>query len=120
VAQVTQTCGKTTVTYDKRCSYSCSCLPGAGCHWTVSCPDGSGGSIDTSGTGLTAQPPRYPSVTIVGNLEACARMLAKAWKRPVTVPPGLRGKTIRLRTLKGTPEEVAEALGLQLGSRRPA
>jgi hypothetical protein len=42
-------------------------------------------------------------------------MLAKAWQRRVTVPPRMRGQKIRKRTLKGSPEEIAAALGLRLG-----
>jgi hypothetical protein len=113
------TCGKTTVVYDNRCSWECNCGPSVGCTWTVSCPDGKGGTIETTGTGFTTTPPRHPSVAIAGNLAGCARLLQKRWKRPVIVPPTLRSKTIRRRTLKGTPEEIAHSLGLQLGPRRP-
>jgi hypothetical protein len=116
----TQTCGKTSVTYDARCSYSCCCLPQQGCNWTVSCPDGKGGTIETTGTGLVSHPPRFPVVTIVGDLEACARMLSKGLKSNFLVPERLRGTRTRKRTLKGTPEEIAHALGLQLDSRRRA
>ena len=118
MAKVEATCGKTPVVYDSRCSYSCSCLPNAGCKWTVSCPDGAGGTFDTTGTGLTAAPPRRPSVTVAGDLETCAKMLEKVWKRRVVVPVNLRNKRIRRRTLTGTSEEMAHALGLELGPRR--
>ena len=108
-----QTCGKTEVTYDDRCSYHCSCLPDAGCKWTVHCP----GNITTTGTGMTT-PGGKPHVTVAGDLAVCAKMLAKAWKRRVIVPTALRARRIRSRTLEGTPEEIAQALGLRLGARR--
>jgi hypothetical protein len=57
-------------------------------------------------------------MAIAGALEACAKILQKNWKRPVKVPSALRGKRIRQRTSQGTPEDIAEALGLQLGSVR--
>jgi hypothetical protein len=92
-------------------------MPKVGCTWTVSCPDGQGGSIDTTGTGLVAHPPKFPVVTIVGDLEACARMLSKTLKHKFIVPERLRGKRTRKRTVKGTPEEIARALGLRVGPR---
>jgi hypothetical protein len=57
-------------------------------------------------------------VTISGELAAVAKCLERQWKRRVIVPPELREKTIRKRTLQGTPEEIAHALGLRLGSKR--
>jgi hypothetical protein len=114
------TCGKTKVIYDERCAYSCSCTPGQPCNWLVSCPDGKGGWIYTSGTGLVANPPSHPpSVTLAGPLTLCGKALEKIWKRRVIVPEALHTKTLRRRTLKGTPEEIAHILGLQLGSPRP-
>src|SRR5262249_33220174 len=113
-----QTCGKTTVEFDERCNYACNCSPNGGCHWSVGCPDGKGGTITTSGTGLTAKPPKFPSVVIAGTLEGGAMILAKMWKRSVTVPPKLRRRRIRRRTLRGTPDEIAHTLGLQLGPKR--
>jgi hypothetical protein len=119
MAKNTATCGKTTVTYDERCGYVCNCIPGKPCDWTVSCPDGKGGWIDTTGTGLVVNlPTNPPTVTVAGRLALCAKALEKTWKRRVIVPVGLGTKTIRTRTLKGTPEQIAEALGLKLGSRR--
>jgi hypothetical protein len=116
----TATCGKTTVTYDERCAYTCGCLPGQGCNWIVSCPDGKGGWIYTSGTGRVANPPSHPpTVTVAGPLALCAKALEKIWKQPVIVPAALRTKILRRRTLKGTPEEIAHMLGLRLGSARP-
>jgi hypothetical protein len=58
-------------------------------------------------------------VTVDGSLADCAEMLQDAWQRRVVVPPNLRGRTVRKRTLKGTPEQIAAALGLQLGPRLP-
>jgi hypothetical protein len=110
-------CGKTTVEYDERCAYTCGCLPGGGCNWTVSCPDGRGGWIYTSGTGLVAQPTEEPHVTVAGTLESCAKGLARLWKRRVIVPTNLRNKRIRRRRFTGTPEEIARALGVRLARR---
>jgi len=114
MAENVEKCGTRTIRYPSECSYVCSCPAGGGCFWTVSC----NGTV-FSGTGLTnPTPQKPPHVTVAGNLEACAKILQEAWKRPVIVPPKLRRRSIRSRTLKGTPEQVAEALGLQLGSRR--
>jgi hypothetical protein len=112
-----QTCGKTTIEFDDACGYCCNCNPTSGCSWIVGCPDGKGGLTYTSGTGLVAHPPKWPVVSVGGSLEACAQILAKILRRPVIVPVELRNKKIRRRTLKGTPAEIAHALGLQLGSR---
>jgi len=117
VAKITQKCGKTSITYDSRCSYSCRCYPNEPCKWSVSCPDGQGGTIDTEGTGLTVKPPRVPVVTVAGELKVCARLLEKAWKRAVIVPASLQRKKIRRRKYSGTPEEIAGKLGLELGPR---
>ena len=109
-----QTCGSTTVEVDERCAWTCGCIPNQGCHWTVSCPDGKGGWIYTNGTGLVATPPKHPTFTVVGNLAGIAHSLSRLWKRPVTVPEGSSHHRIE-RSLKGTPEEIAHALGLKLG-----
>lgn len=114
----TQTCGKTTVNYESQCSYSCCCLPVYGCKWTVSCPDGKGGTTTTSGTGLISTPPRFPVVTIVGDLETCVRMVSKVMKQKFIVPRELQGTRIRKRTVHGTPAEIAAALGLRLAAKR--
>jgi hypothetical protein len=58
-------------------------------------------------------------VTLDGNITECAKALQEAWHRRVIVPPKLRGRKIRKRTLRGTPEQIAAVLGLQLGSRIP-
>jgi hypothetical protein len=116
-----QTCGKVTIRYPSECTYVCYCVPGGGCHWSVTC-----GTWTTSGVGLKPEGssgtshPGLPSATLVGKLVDCAKILQKRWKRPVIVPAKLRGRKIRKRTVKGTPEQIAEALGLQLGSKRKA
>ena len=115
MADKVQKCGIRTITYPPECSYTCSCPAGnAPCTWTVTCH----GTVFT-GTGLIApgQPERPPHAHVDGALGDIAGMLAKAWQRRVIVPPKLRGRKIRTRTLKGTPEQIAAALGLQLGPR---
>jgi hypothetical protein len=111
MADKKQTCGTTPITFPGECTYVCVCTPQGGCHWSVTC-----GDWTTSGVGLTTEPPRDPHVTIVGDLEVGAKILQKRWKRRVIVPRDLRGKTMRIRTLTGTPEQIAQALGLRLGS----
>lgn len=112
------TCGKTTIKYDDRCGYVCNCIPGRPCDWTVTCPDGHGGWIKTTGTGLIANPPTgHPHVTVAGLLEACAKSLSVLWKRRVSVPTALGKKKLRKRTIKGNEEAIAAALGLKLSDR---
>jgi hypothetical protein len=72
-------------------------------NWNVECPDGKGRWINTSGTGLTATPPKYPSVQVAGNLGAIASCLTKTWERKVTTPERLATKRVK-RTLKGSHE----------------
>ena len=63
--------------------------------------------------------PEPPHIAVAGNIGVLAKMLQKTWKRSVTAPTKLRSKKIRARTFKNKkPEEIAEALGLTLGSRR--
>jgi hypothetical protein len=111
----TAKCGNSTVQYDGTvCSYSCECIKNNGCFWSVTC-----GQITVSGTGLVRHPHSGTSVTVAGgNLAMCAKNLQGLWDRRVIVPPKLRTQRVRKRTLKGTPEEVAEALGLRLGPKR--
>jgi hypothetical protein len=45
-------------------------------------------------------------------------MLSTTFKRNFIVPGCLRGTRVRKRTPKGTPENIAQALGLQLGPGR--
>jgi hypothetical protein len=119
MAMVNARCGGTFLRYDSaRCAFACTCPIKVTCTWSVTCPDGAGGYLTTSGTGREVEPHKIPALTLAGNLEACAYSLSKLWKRTVTVPEGLRGKKIRQRTLHGTPGEIAEALGLKLGSNR--
>jgi hypothetical protein len=56
-------------------------------------------------------------VTVDGKLADLAEMLEERWQRRVLVPKELRGRSIRKRTLKGTPEQIAAALGLELGPK---
>ena len=115
MADKKQTCGSKTITYPSECSYSCVCPAGnSPCTWRVNC----GGTIHT-GTGLiaTGQPANPPHATVDGALGDIAKMLASAWQRRVIVPPKIRGRKIRKRKLKGTPEQIAAALGLRLGAR---
>lgn len=115
MAEKVQTCGSKTIRYPSSCSYSCVCPAGnSPCTWRVNC----GGTIFT-GSGLVAPggSSRPPHASVEGAIGEIATMLSRAWQRRVTVPPKLRGKKIRKRTLKGTPEEIAASLGLQLGAR---
>jgi hypothetical protein len=113
MADKRQVCGTVPITYPSDCTYICICTPSGGCHWSVTC-----GDWTTGGKGLTAEPPRQASVTIDGKLDVAARILEKTWKRRLIVPAKLRRGKIRTRTFKGTPEEIAQALGLQLASGR--
>ena len=120
MADKRQVCGSRIITYPSYCSYSCYCPGGnSPCTWTVDCGEG---RVYT-GTGLIApeQPPdkpkRPPHFTVDGALADIAEMLATAWQRRVIVPPKLVGQKIRKRTLKGTPQQIAAALGLELGPR---
>jgi hypothetical protein len=74
--------------------------------------------LATTRTGRRAGPAKGLVVTMDGKLELTAASFGKFLGRPVIVPEKLRGKTIRNRTLKGTPEEIAGALGLELGPKR--
>jgi hypothetical protein len=53
-------------------------------------------------------------VVIAGNLAVAAKQLGKVWGRRVVVPVRLQGVRVRRRTLKGTPKEIAQALGFSL------
>jgi hypothetical protein len=57
--------------------------------------------------------PLGEKVKVGGNLHRIAKSLSSHWGRPVVVPARLRGKSIRERTLTGSPEEIVKALGLQ-------
>jgi hypothetical protein len=114
MGRVTTTCGITSVTYEDICAYTCSCIPRKGCHWDVSCPNATGGFTTTSGSGHVETPPRFPTTTVSGPLGAIAHNLELQWERPVTVPPGLGEKIIPLKTIEGSHEEVAGALGLKV------
>ena len=106
-------CGEITITFPADCSYVCYCTPESGCHWSVTC-----GDWTTGGKGVIGQRPRHTHATVAGKLEACAKILEQRWKRPVIVPTKLSRRTILKRTFKGTPEQIAQALGLELGPKR--
>ena len=117
MADKRQVCGSKPITYPENCSYSCVCPAGTGpCTWTVNCQ----GTIFT-GTGLVAEggSPHPPHATLEGSIAECAEMLQYVWQRRVIVPPNVRGRRVRKRTLRGTPEQIAVALGLQLGPKLP-
>jgi len=112
----TATCGGTTINYDGGyCDYICSCQRNSECRWTLHC-----GSYTTSGTGQESGHHRLPQVTIAGDLATCARSLSKMWGRPIIVPKILVGKRVQKRTVKGTQEEIARALGFKLSAKRKA
>jgi hypothetical protein len=116
MAEKVETCGTKTIRYPGECTYSCVCPAGnSPCTWTVSCP----GFPPITGTGLIAsgQPEEPPHATVDGAIADIANMLEVAWQRRVIVPPKLRGQKIRKRTLKGTPEQIAAALGLEVGPK---
>lgn len=116
MAQVTHTCGQTTVKHDEHCDWTCQCWPKKmqkPCEWNVSCPDGKGGYYETTGTGHTDTPPSHPSVHVAGELAGIANNLTRLWERSVTVPETLAHQRVE-RRLSGTPEEIAHALGLKL------
>ena len=115
MADTKEKCGGTTITYPSECAYWCICTS-SGCFWTVKC----NGTVFT-GEGLTTpKPPKHPIVTVSGNLATIAQILEKRLKRPVRVPAKLKRRKIRRRRIKGTQEQVAEVLGLELGPRRRA
>ena len=114
MTETSQTCGKSKITYDSHCTWTCVCFPDSPCSWTVIC-DGN----TTSGTGFGDGGHSKPSVSAVGNLSLVAEVLAKAWQRPVNVPPKLAQKRVKL-TVAGTEEEIALALGLHLGRLDPS
>jgi hypothetical protein len=119
MARVTQKCGGATIDYEETlCTYTCFCTPNQPCVWSVTCPGPGGKDITTSGTGHLSTPVFDPSLVIAGNLASAAKSLERVWGRRVIVPEGLREKRIRRRTLKGTPGEIANRLGLSLGAKR--
>ena len=125
MAMITEKCGNTYITSPSECTYVCACDKKS-CEWAVWCPDNGGWHI-TSGTskplvspgpGSTGDGRRPPRVTVKGDLEACAMALGGMWNRRLKVPEDLRGRRIRQRrTITGTPEEIATALGLTLGPK---
>jgi hypothetical protein len=112
-------CGKTNIDYNEAlCTYTCMCAPHQDCVWSVTCPGPGGKDVTTSGTGLVSTPVTDPVLVIGGNLAVAAKSLEKVWGRRVVVPKDLQGVRVRRRTLKGTPEQIAHALGVSLGAKR--
>jgi hypothetical protein len=113
-------CGGTNIDYDEKlCTYTCMCAPNQACVWSVTCPGPGGKDVTTSGTGLVSTPEGgRPTVVVAGNLAVVAMTLAKVWRRRIDVPSKLRKVRVRRRTLKGTPEEIANALGFALAAKR--
>ena len=120
----TSKCGTNNVTYDeKQCTYTCYCQPGGcygtqSCSWAVSCPDGKGGWTTVSGTGRVEGNLSDPKVTVAGTLEGLAINLSKMWGRRISAAKVGRTKKRIKRTLSGSKEEIARALGLEL-MRKP-
>jgi hypothetical protein len=115
MAQKEGKCGTATISYDEKCTWICMCAPGQACIWQVVCPDGNGGTT-TEGTGLENGHSSHPTVNVAGILELVAFALSKVWHRSVKCPSELAKKKVK-RTLRGSQEEVARALGLQLGAK---
>lgn len=118
----TGTCGTATVDYDDSvCAFQCHIPPLPGMHpqWSMACPDGMGGWTIVTGTGrVTEPPPKHDVVTVAGNLQAIAENLQRLWKRPVMIRIDDERKTVHEQTLTGSPEEMAEALGLELAKEK--
>jgi len=53
-------------------------------------------------------------VSVAGDLDLIAESSAHLWKRPVTVHGNPTHQRIEC-TVKGSPEEIAHALGLKIG-----
>jgi hypothetical protein len=121
----TNQCGQTQVNWDSaKCSFVCTPWPsGKNYTWVVTCGKGKD-IVSVSGTGHEGEgggkPPKGfgQLIEVAGSLEMLAVALQNDWKRPVKVPSKLKGKVLRTRTVKGTPEEMAKALGLTLGAAR--
>ena len=110
MATKTGRCGTATIKYDEQCNWICTCWKG--CNWNTACPDGHGGLLITSGTGDTnGHTHTRPTLTVDGSLAAIAAFLTTKWGRPVVVPPNLANARVE-RTVEGSEEEMARALGL--------
>lgn len=121
MAKVTKTCGKMTITFDDGCAYLCTCgAKDTGCDFVTTCPDGKGGYNITIVSSPRTGSPKSPVTTVAGGLEALAFALSSLSKRNVSVPERLVGNVVGKRTIRGTPQEVAEALGLTVGAKRKA
>jgi hypothetical protein len=116
MAQKEGKCGTATISYDESCTWACVCAPNQPCVWSVTCPK-NGGETTTSGEGHEIGGHAFPTVTIDGDLKVVAAFLSKTWDRPISVPSKLARKRVE-RTLSGSQEEIAHALGHQLGAKK--
>jgi hypothetical protein len=123
VADRSNTCGVTKVTYPDDCDWFCFC-GATKCTWSVTCGD----RVFSGETKPLVRPPRdggerpprpQDSLQVDAPLGVIAEWLERTWRRPVTVPDELRDKHVT-RKLRGKPEKIADALGLELGKRRRA
>ena len=113
--ETTKTCGKRRITYPASASFTCACQKFGKCTYIVILKDGT----VFVGTDLVAPPkPKPPHVTVAGGLKEIALALQRIWKRRIIVPTGEGGRKLSTRTLRGTPAEIASALGLVLTTKR--
>src|SRR5262249_52147355 len=106
-------CGKATISYDEDCTFVCV-QDKTGNNWQVVCPK-NGKTSTTSGEGHEIS--SHPSVFVDGILGFAVLALSKVWDRPVSVPKELAKKRVK-RTLSGSQEEIAGALGLKLVAKK--
>jgi hypothetical protein len=118
--KVSFTCGSQTISYDnskcKSSTYACSC-DRRSCTWTVVCDgeivEGTAPQAKPgNGGGTKPLPPGVFSVVVRGRLSDAAKILERRWDRPIVVPTRIRSERMQ-RRLRGTPDEIVEALGLR-------
>jgi hypothetical protein len=102
-------CGNKTISYEETCSFSCSCWTTFFCDWRITC----NGKTVATGTSKPRVRPTTDTIYVDGMLGDIAKSLEERWGRPVTVPRGMRSERITRRA-KGTPEQIAQRLGLKL------
>jgi hypothetical protein len=102
-------CGSKTITSDDDCSFFCSCYTHFFCHWQIVCS----GLVVGDGWNKPRVRPKEPTISVDGVLGDLAEALSKEWRRQVVVPRERRNERVT-RRVKGTPEQMAEALGLKL------
>src|SRR5512132_3815798 len=86
MAMKTRKCGRATVSYDARCSWTCFCSARGGCTWAVDCPDGHGGTISTTGTGIVISEDSPTHVGYDGTAEVIAAALERITGIHIIVP----------------------------------